>query len=122
MAARLFSASPSCFLRCWAASASTSPRCSASRWPRAWRWSARGRALSRVQAWKADHELGVVDQPDLEGQQAEEKVAVGVSGHQVCLQRRGPVRASGSARRRGSGDVSRRISRIIAYWTWPVIV
>ena len=33
--------------------ASTAARCSASRSPRATRWSARGRALSQVQAWKA---------------------------------------------------------------------
>ena len=52
-AARLLSGSPPCFLRCSATSASTAARSSTSRSPRATRWSASGRALSRVQAWKA---------------------------------------------------------------------
>ena len=54
-AARLFAASPPCFLR-WRADEGPGRRArdrSSSRSPRAARCSAKGRALSRVQAWKA---------------------------------------------------------------------
>ena len=52
-AARLFSASPPCFLRCRADQGLDRARSSASRSPRATRWSAIGRPLSRVHAWNA---------------------------------------------------------------------
>src|SRR5262249_12640524 len=65
-------------------------------------------------------EVGLIDQPDLQRQQAAEEGAGGVGGHRcVSGQRRGAGTYSISPRRRGSVQFSRRISRIIAYSIWP---
>jgi hypothetical protein len=64
-------------------------------------------------------ELGLVDQADLEGQQAEEEVPVGVGGHRVCLRNDG---RGLSPRRRVPGAVRpphRSDYRMIAHATLP---
>ena len=77
IAARLLSASPPCFFRCSATIASTAARCSASRSPRATRWSARRPGLVAGPGLEGGDELGLVDQAVLQGEQAEEQVMVG---------------------------------------------
>ena len=93
MAARLCSTSPPCFLRCRPTRASTTARWSASRSPRATRWSARAPGLVQGPGLEGGDELGLVDQAVLKGEQSEEQVAVGVDGgHGTGLRDVGPGR------------------------------
>ena len=115
-AARLFSTSPPCFLRWRAASASTAARSSASRSPRPTRWSARLRALSQRPGLEGGDELALVDQAVLQGEQAEEEVAVGGDGgHGAGLREGRRWRWASGPRRRGPAARPRAGSGRLSY-------
>ena len=75
--ARFFSTSPPCCRNMQVRQDLDSSARAASRCPSAIRWSARGRALSRAQAWNAANERRLVDQPGLQGKQPKQEMAIG---------------------------------------------
>ena len=81
MAARLFSASPPCFLRCRATSASTAARAIGVQVAAGDEVVGQGAGLVAGPGLEGGDELGLVDQAVLQREQAEEEVAVGVGGH-----------------------------------------
>ena len=75
IAARLFSVLPPCFLRCRPTIASTTPRWSASRSPRRDEVIGQGPSLIERPGLESRHEPGLIDQANLEGEQAEEQIS-----------------------------------------------